>query len=337
MTPTIYGLTQIGNKYYYAMQNLALVVQLLPRPMAWRRTPSTSWQRTHCNVLQLGTLGLWMLELDPVAEFDRSSSMVYKLVPSTGRFCYEPDWDDAIPFSDWQKDTDWKEIISDLMNEIDPKVLSKLREFPHFHWRLLEAIHEWQGFKYLIDPNPALSACLAGRLRVGANNGKRRHRLDYKNLYYRTEAQIAGVLGFGSTDEVVRILRKVQPDACRPHALAGLADLIANPVTRRALIDAEVINDPALLFLRNPYLSRHLTGSFLSDIARMFPHSLDILSCPSGSLLRGGTKADLFTWKYQQALEVVQYGEDPTIHSLEDLERKHSAVAMRRLYHPLPG
>jgi len=325
----IYGLAQIGNKYYYAMHGQAFAVQLLPRPMAWRKTPTTSWQRTQKNVLRLDMLAFWMLELDPVAEFDRSSSEVYRLVPTTnGQFDFEPDWNDSIAFPEWQKDTAWKEIVSDLMNEIDPKVLNKLREFPHFHWRLLEAIHEWPGFKYLIDPNPALAVCLAGRLRVGSKDGEKRSRLDYKNLYYRTEAEIADALGFGGSDVAVKILRKVPPDACRPHALAGLADLIANPVTRKALIDAEVINDPALLFLRNPYLCRLLTGSFLSDIAKMFPRSLDILTCPWGPLLRGGGKGEAFTWKYQQALDVVQYAEDPTIHSIEDLERKHSAVFM---------
>ena len=127
MIPTIYGLTRSGNRYFYAMQNQAFAVQLLPRPIAWRKTPSTSWQRTHLNVLKLDTLGFWMLELDPVAEFDRSSIVVYKLVPSNGPFEFEPDWNDSIPFPDWQKDTNWRDTVSDLMSEIEPKVLSKLR------------------------------------------------------------------------------------------------------------------------------------------------------------------------------------------------------------------
>jgi hypothetical protein len=81
------------------MQNLALVVQLKPRPIAWRKTPSSSWQRTHENVVGLNSLGFWSLELVPVAEFDRSSAVVYKLVPTTdGRFDFEVDWNDTIPF-----------------------------------------------------------------------------------------------------------------------------------------------------------------------------------------------------------------------------------------------
>ena len=310
------------------MQSQAFAVQLLPRPIAWRKTPSTCWQRTHLNVLKLDTLGFWMLELDPVADFDRSSLVVYRLMPSNGSFEYEPDWNDTIPFPDWQRDMNWREIVSDLMGEIEQAMLEKLRQFSHFHWRLIEAIHEWPGFKYLLDPNPALAACLAGRLRVGSQDG-RRPRLDYKNLFYRTEAEIAGALGFGSTDEVVKILRKVPPDACTRYDLRGLADLIGNPVTRKALIEAEVISHPALLFHRNPYLSRHLTGRFLSDIAKLFPHSLDILTCPWGPLLRGGGKGDEFTWRYQQALDVVEFGEDPTINSIDDLKEKHSKIFMQ--------
>ena len=331
MEEKIYGLTRLGNCYYYAMQNEAFIVQLKPSPIAWRKTPSTSWQRTHSQLqlLRLDMLGLGILELDPLAEFDRSAVKVYRLHSSNGKFEYEPDWDDAIPYGDWTDKSDWKEILSNLLSEIDPKVLNKLREFSHFHWRLIEALHEWQGFKYLIDPNPALAVCLAGRLRVGSKDGGKRPRLDYKDLYYRTEAEIAGAIGFGDSDEVVHILRKVVPDACKPHDLSNLAGLIANPVTRKALIDADIITHPALLLLRNPNLGPHLTGSFLSDFARVFPHSLDILTCPWGPLLRGGGKGDEFTWKYQQALDVVEFGEDPTIYSIEDLERKHSTIFMQ--------
>ncbi|MGA2401793.1 MAG: hypothetical protein ABSG91_08805 [Syntrophobacteraceae bacterium] len=63
---------------------------------------------------------------------------------------------------------------------------------------------------------------------------------------------------------------------------------------------------------------------------------MDILICPFGPLLRGGDKADLFAWTYQQALEVVEFGPDAIIQSIEDLERKHFAVLARRPYRSLP-
>ena len=327
MDEKIYGLTQLGNCYYYAIHDQALVVELKPRPIAWRKTPSSPWQRTHGNVLKLDMLGFGLLELDPLADFDRSSTVVNRLVPSTGRFEYEPDWNDSIPFTDWQRHSNWREIVSGLLSDIDPTVLQKLREFSHFHWGLLEALHEWPSFSNLLDTNPALAACLAGRLRVGAQPGERRPQLDYGRLVQRSEKEIAGAIGFGDSDEVVHILRKVVPDACKPHDLTDLAGLIANPVTRKALIDAEVISHPALLLLRNPNLGPHLTGGFLSDFASAFPHSLDILTCPWGPLLRGGGKGDEFTWRYQQALDVVEFGEDPTIHSVEDLKRKVRRMA----------
>jgi len=314
------------------MNDQAFIVQLKPRPMAWRKTPTTSWQQTHgqLQLLRLDMLGLGILFLDPVADFDWSSTMVSKLVPTTdGRFEYEVDWTDAIPFPDWTDKSDWKEIVADLLSWIHPKVLIKLREFSHYHWRLLEAIHEWPRFADLLDANPALAVCLAGRVRVGAQAGERRPRLDYKDLYYRTEAEIAGAIGFGDSDEVVHILRKVVPDACKPHDLTNLAGLIANPVTRKAMIDAEVISHPALLLLRSPLLGPHLAGSFLSDFARIFSHSLDILTCPWGPLLRGGGKGDEFTWRFQQAIDVVQFAGDPTIYSIEDLKQKHSTIFMQ--------
>jgi hypothetical protein len=330
-----YGLTQSANRYYYALGRQALVVQLEPHPIAWRKTPSSPWQRTHGNILRLDMLGFGLLELDPLADFNRSSIMVNRLVPSNGRFEYEVDWDDTIPFPGWQEDSNWREIVSDLMSEIDPKVLEKLREFSHFHWRLIEALDEWPGFADLLDVNPALAASLAGRIRVGGQKGERRSRLDYADLVRRSEREIAASIGFGDSDEVVSITRKLVPDVCKPYEFLNLPDLLENPAIKNALLAAEAISYPALLLLRNPYLSAHLTSSFLSDFARTFPHALDILTCPWGPLLRGGGKADLFTFVCQQALDVVQAAPaDATIHSLADLERKHAEFVTRRPYRP---
>ncbi len=326
MKQAIYGLTQAGNRYFYAMDGQAFVVQLKPHPIAWRKTRSTSWQRMHGNVLRLEMLGFGILFLDPIADFDWSSSTVHRLVPSTGRFEYEVDWTDAMPFTDWQSDGNWREIVSDLMSEIDPGVLEKLRRFSHFHWSLLEALHEWPGFEVLLDNNPVLAACLAGRIRVGAQAGERRPRLDYGRLVYRSEREIAGAVGFGDSEEVVEILKKMVPDVCKPLDLVGLYDLMENPVIKNALLETDVFTYPALLLLRSQLVGPHLTGGFLSDFARIFPHSLDILTCPWGPLLRGGGKGDEFTWRYQQAIDVVQSDPDAIIESIEDLQRKHSTL-----------
>src|SRR5208283_3564625 len=319
MTAKIYGLTRSDNRYYYAIGNQALVVQVEPFPAAWRKTPLTSWQRTHGNVLGLDMLGFGILELDPLADFDRSSVNVFRLVPSTGRFEYEVAWNDGVPFTEWTKDSNWRESVSDLMSEIDPGVLKKLREFSHFHLNLLEALHEWPIFSDLLDSNPALAACLAGRIRVGAQAGGRRPRLDYKSLLHLTEREIATAVGFADSDDVMEILKKMVPDICKPLDLVGLHDLL----------ETDVITYPALLLLRSPLLGPHLTGGFLTDFASAFPHSLDILTCPWGPLLRGGGKGDEFTWRYQQALDVVEFGEDPTIYSIEDLKEKHSTIFMQ--------
>lgn|GEM_PF-1197174 len=331
MTPTIYGLIRSDNRYYYAIGNQALVVQVEPFPAAWRKTPSTSWKPAHgqLQLLRLDMLGFGILELDPLADFDRSSVNVFRLVRSTGRFEYEVDWTDAIPFTDWTDKSDWREIVSDLLNEIDPQVLKKLREFSHFHLNLLEALHGRPGFEDLLDNNPVLAACLAGRIRVGAQEGERRSRLNYRNLVGRSEREIAAAVGFGDSDDVVEILKKMVPDVCKPYELLNLPDLLENSETRNALLETDVITYPALLLLGNPYLGPHLTGGFLSEMAKTFPHSLDILTCPWGPLLRGGGKGDRFTWKYQQALDVVKFAEDPTINSIEDLEEKHSRIFMQ--------
>ena len=49
MKQTIYGLIRSDNRYYYAIGNQALVVQVEPFPVAWRKTPSTSWKQRTVN------------------------------------------------------------------------------------------------------------------------------------------------------------------------------------------------------------------------------------------------------------------------------------------------
>jgi hypothetical protein len=317
---------QSGNRYYYSIDKQALVVQMKPYPIAWRKTPGAAWKRAHGHIMKLDTLSLGILELDPVAEFDRSSTKVYRLVPSAGRFEYEPDWDDSLPFPEWNEHNNWRKIVSNLMNEIDPAVLARLRQFSHLHFGLLEAIHDWPDFSDLLDANPALAVSLAGRIRVGARGGERRSRLDYASLVRCGEKEIAGALGFGDSEEVVNILRKLVPDACKPFELTSFLGLLRNSVVRKAFSEAEIISYPALTLLRNPYLASHLAGSFLSDMSSVFPHWLDIVTCPWGPLFRGGSKADQFTSTYQKALDVVQVWPNTVIHSMEDLDTKYGRL-----------
>jgi hypothetical protein len=121
-------------------------------------------------------------------------------------------------------------------------------------------------------------------------------------------------------------LRKFVPDSCTSYELAHLPVLLEDPITREVLRDADVINHPALLFLRNPWLQHNLSSAFFSEIARAFPTSVDILTCPWGPLLRGGTKADLFMETYKQALDVVEYFPDIVIESMEHLSNEYFNV-----------
>jgi len=48
-----------------------------------------------------------------------------------------------------------------------------------------------------------------------------------------------------------------------------------------------------------------------------------------GAASAGRRQGDEFTWRYQQALDVVEFGEDPTVYSVEDLKEKHSTIFMQ--------
>ena len=75
-----------------------------------------------------------------------------------------------------------------------------------------------------------------------------------KTLYFAPKKKLLPPLALGILMRSYSILRKMVPDACKPLDLVGLHDLMENPVTRKALLDAEVITYPALLLLRNQYV-----------------------------------------------------------------------------------
>ena len=275
MEQKLYGLTQSGNRFFYSIGNQeAYAIQIKPFPAAWKKTASTPWKRTHTGFLHLDNLGLSQgpsgLELDPIAEFERTDVNVYRLAPSTGKFEFEPEWGDSMSFKDWEEGFNWRATVSNLMNDIDPRVLDELRQFSHFHLNLLEALYNWPGFEDLMDSNPALAACVAGRIRVGAQKGKRRPMLDYRKLVQASEREIAAAIGFGDSEDVVTILKKLVPDACKPLELINFPELLENPVIRKALLNTGSITHPALLLLRSPLLREKLTGAFLSELESIF-------------------------------------------------------------------
>lgn len=96
------------------------------------------------------------------------------------------------------------------------------------------------------------------------------------------------------------------------------------------MLNADSITHPALLLLRSPLLREKLTGAFLSEVATVFPHSLDITSCPWGLMLRGCSKADRFGRIYEWALDLVHYLPDTIIDSMDDLGDKHFSVFLKR-------
>ncbi len=324
MEQRLYGLTQSGNRFFYSVGSKeAYAIQIQPFPAMWRKTPSTPWKRAHTGLLHLDNLGLSQgpsgLELDPIAEFDHTRVEVFRLVPSNGTLEYEPDWTDSILFREWEASFDWQEIVSSMMAEIDPVVLAKLRQFSHYHLNLLEALYDWPGFEDLMDSNPALAVCVAGRIRVGGLKGERRSRLDYGSLIRCSEREIAAAIGFGDSEDVVTILKKMVPDACKPLELVNFGELLENPVTRKVLLDTDSITYPALLLLRSPLLRERLTGAFLSEVATVFPLSLDITTCPWGPLLRGGSKAEYFLEVFRRALLVVEANQNVVIDSIDHL------------------
>jgi hypothetical protein len=143
-----------------------------------------------------------------------------------------------------------------------------------------------------------------------------------------SEREISAALGFGDSEDIETIMRKLPPDACKPYVYLNFLDLLKNPATRKTLVDAENLSYPALLLLQNPYLANNLTGTFISEFAETYATQLDIVCCPWGPLLRGSGKGDDFTWTFQMALDVVLADPNAVIISMDDLRVKNCLLGL---------
>ena len=368
MTALPYGLLRCGNRVYYADTYGVYVLQLEPSPAAWAKSRhDTKWKRTRNLPLELRYLVLGRLHQNPSTEVDLPGCSLIRWTVSQGEFSYEPDWNDSLPMKEWKKrydeahvlellscsdsdqseqsqlpppfnvprgdgeeKYDWAGLLDDFFTSVPGPLLTRLKQFPAGSWALLEAAYQWEGFQDLMAAVPALAVCLALRVRVGSRQGVRRKRLDYANLVRCRQREIASAIGFGDSEAVVSILKKIQPDACTPRDLSVIGQLIKDARTFPHLLNAQQISGPAIFILDDEMLRGKLGGDLITYLSREFPLTDDILCAAKGTeLLRGGSKARPFYDLHLGIRDLVRFSPDIVIQSFEDYQARHARMVKK--------
>jgi hypothetical protein len=349
----VYGLLRFGKRMYYADNYGAFVFQIEPIPTAWRKAgPDEEWKYTRDPPLELHHLSIGRLYKEPMTDVDLPNCRLLRWKPAETEFCYEPDWDDSVPLDEWKRSNelapiqalfhetgsdgadkdlplpqDWVALVNGFMDSVPHPLLERLRRFPAGSWKLLEAAYYWDGFEELMDSNPALAVCLALRVRVGKKPGVRRKALDYGRLVLRRQREIADAIGFGDTESIVSILKKLVIDACTPRYLSFLSDLIRDPLILPHLQNARQISGPAIFVLQDYLLNGKLAGDFITEMSHEFPLMNEITSVAEGARqLRGGTRLDEFYDLYLGMRDLARFNPDVVIHSVDDFRTKHAAM-----------
>ena len=122
-------------------------------------------------------------------------------------------------------------------------------------------------FLDLLRSNPVLAYCLANNdqfRRLLAETPARQARA----LVTRKQREILNWLGFPATEAIVRLFKKIPPEAITPHdARLLLHAVVAEPVAQRLLTHQKRINSGILDLVCNLKLLPHISPTLLAEVA----------------------------------------------------------------------
>lgn len=185
--------------------------------------------------------------------------------------------------------------------ELPPSFLPHVERFPSHQWPLLVLLHGSPKSIDLAASTPVLAWCLANNHYFRERQAKTSGLLAVIHSHQK-QRDILEWLGFPGTDSVVRLMRKIQPEAAAPTLLSGLRlvlqskDFIPDGFNHLKSINAGIlalVSQPAFFPLLSPSLLEEVSESAgETEYPQVASRLMDILTiykaaetaCPSHPL-----------------------------------------------------
>ncbi|MCC7519612.1 MAG: PcfJ domain-containing protein [Verrucomicrobiae bacterium] len=154
--------------------------------------------------------------------------------------------------------------LREYFSAIPPKVATLVAPFPERQWHLLSFLARCPGAEDLLVSNPALAYALASNW-VYRRPAVQRPLRAARSLLRHKQRHIAEWLGFVGTEAAVRVLRKVQPDACQTGLLLRLRDRMQHPPIMKFLSHCPPMDAASLLMFLRPETTDWTSPSLLEQ------------------------------------------------------------------------
>lgn len=135
-------------------------------------------------------------------------------------------------------------LVDAIFGSVPVQLFDSISEFGAGHRELLEHASRHEGFRDLIQTNPALAVALTTLDRRNSPRGVDPGRVK--------QAKLCEWLGLPATNSNAKILRKLKPVSCCPESVAGLCRLLASGRHAKLLRHLPALNAAAILFLAEP-------------------------------------------------------------------------------------
>jgi hypothetical protein len=153
--------------------------------------------------------------------------------------------------------------LQEYFSAIPPRVAKLVAPFPERQWHLLSLLARCPGAEDLLVSNPALAYALASNW-VYHRPAVQRPLRAARSVLRHKQRLIVEWLGFDGTEAAVRVLRKVQPEACQTGLLLRLRDRMRHPSIMKFLSHCPPLDDMSLRLILYPEVLAWLTPTLLN-------------------------------------------------------------------------
>ena len=160
----------------------------------------------------------------------------------------------------------WESAFEAFAATIPSEPRRMVSPLPSRHWHVLAMLARCPGADELLASNPALAFCLASNW-VFHQPRVRWSMRSIRGLMCKKQKHIAEWLGFPGNESTVKILKKMEPAACRVGTLLSLKKLLWRRDKQKQLCHLPGVNTASVRILSSSRISKICSSRLLFEIS----------------------------------------------------------------------